>query len=319
MKYPRSIVNKANRILSERQQSAILDAEKRRADFIEKCPELAVIEANMSELSLEAVKAMSTDRNPKEIIDSLREKSLGFQKAKKDLLASFGFGEDYLNVKYHCSKCKDTGYVHGIVCECYTKLLNKLSYEELANSSSLKLSDFESFSLDRYTDSADREQMAATLSLCKQYCSEFSTLSPSLFFHGRTGLGKTHLSLAIAGEVIKQGYNVVYGSAHNFFNALEREHFGRSELPDGTTEEKLINCDLLILDDLGSEFITQFSVPQLYNIIDSRLSKELPTIINSNLSFKEIESKYSERIASRIYGEYVKVEFVGKDNRQFED
>jgi DNA replication protein DnaC len=159
--------------------------------------------------------------------------------------------------------------------------------------------------------------MQKVFDYCKEYAEEFDGQGfQSIYMFGETGLGKTHLSLAIAGKVIEKGYNVIYGSAHNFFNLIEREHFGRSENPDGTTEDKLLNCDLLILDDLGAEFITQFTVAELYNIIDTRLAKELPTIISSNIKENELEKKYNNRIASRILYSYYALPFEGNDIRQ---
>ena len=133
--------------------------------------------------------------------------------------------------------------------------------------------------------------------------------------YGETGLGKTHLSLAIAAEAINKGFNVIYGSAHYFFSMIERERFGRSTESDGTTESKLLECDLLIIDDLGSEFITQFTVAELYCIINDRMLRGLPTIISSNLDPEELEKHYNNRISSRIIGTYKKIFFTGNDIR----
>jgi len=316
LKYSKVVVDRALDTLRIRRESAILDADKRRKSFTEKCPEIEIIERSMSEIGLEAIKAISTDHNPKEMINDLKKKSLEFQKAKKDLLESQGFAEDYLDIHYTCPKCKDTGYVNGIVCSCYKELLNKYNYELLSKKTSLALSEFDDFDLSLYKNPNDRKTMSDILNYCKEYASQFDLSCPSIYMFGETGLGKTHLSLAIAGEVIKKGYNVIYGSAYNFFNLLEREHFGRSEEADGTTEARLINCDLLIIDDLGSEFITQFSVAELYNIVDSRISKSLPTIITSNFSYDDIEKKYNIRLASRIMNDYYSLNFVGDDIRQ---
>ena len=146
------------------------------------------------------------------------------------------------------------------------------------------------------------------------YAQRFSLHSPSILMTGATGLGKTHLSLAIAREVIEKGYGVVYGSAQNFMLQIERERFGRSESSE--SERQLQECDLLILDDLGVEFLTQFVSAAVYNLINTRLMAERPTIISTNLSISELESRYSERVVSRIIANYRVLPFIGRDVRQ---
>lgn len=316
MKYSQKTVSRAQAILRSRREEAVKLADERREKFIKEHPEYIEIEQQMQKTALDSIKAIDSCPEPSLYIEGLKKRNLEYQQAKKALLASCGLSEDYLDIPYHCKKCEDTGYNLGIVCECYKSLLNKLSYEELAGKTSLKISSFDDFNAGIYSSEEARQQMSDLLAMLKKYSDNFTLSSKSLYMYGETGIGKTHLSLAIAGVVIKKGYNVVYGSAHNFFNALEREHFGRSEEPDGTTEEKLLNCDLLIIDDLGAEFITSFSIAQLYNIVDTRLAKGLPTIINSNLSLDELEKKYDKRIASRLIFSYYQIPCIGNDVRQ---
>ena len=156
--------------------------------------------------------------------------------------------------------------------------------------------------------------MESVMNFCKSYAADFSTYSPSIILQGNTGLGKTHLSLAIAGEVIKRGFGVIYASAQNILSQLENEKFGRAQYAD--TEKNILECDLLILDDLGSEFRSQFTVSEVYNIINTRLLNGNPTIISTNLSMESIEDIYTPRIASRILSEYTLLWFDGKDIRQ---
>ena len=159
--------------------------------------------------------------------------------------------------------------------------------------------------------------MKSVYESCRSYADNFGTDSNNLYFYGRTGLGKTHLSLAIANEVIKKGYNVVYGSVINFLNKLEREKFGRADSFE--TEDILIGADLLILDDLGAEFSTAVATSSLYNIINSRIARGVPTIISSNLNIKEMQDRYPESVASRVIGNYKMVVFDGKDIRQIQN
>ena len=148
---------------------------------------------------------------------------------------------------------------------------------------------------------------------CRCYADDFGKCSDSLFMHGATGLGKTHLSLAIANVVVEKGFEVIYGSAQNLLSSLEREKFGGGS---GEMEKELLDCDLLIIDDLGSEFSTQFTVACIYNIINTRINLGKPVIISTNLTGEELEAKYTQRITSRIIGSYVSLLFIGKDIRQ---
>ena len=316
MKYSQDIVFKASEELRKRRERAENDARQRKLDFTEKYPQLLEIEGEMAKIGTDAIKSVLNCNNPKEFVESLKKKSLECQKARETLFESAGITADTLLPRYKCEKCKDTGFVDGAVCQCYEELLKSFSYKELAQKTPLKISSFDDFDLSLYKEENARERMGDILLFCKNYSNDFDLASPNLFMYGETGLGKTHLSLAIAGEVIKKGYGVVYGSAQNLLTAVERERFGRSDEPDGTTEEMLLSCDLLILDDLGSEFTTQFIVAQLYNIVNTRMAKELPTIINSNISLGELESRYTNRITSRIIGEYNLLNFIGNDIRQ---
>ncbi|MGN0594083.1 MAG: ATP-binding protein, partial [Hominimerdicola sp.] len=158
------------------------------------------------------------------------------------------------------------------------------------------------------------EQIKNILSYCKEYADGFNENSKSLFMKGNTGLGKTHLSLSIANEVIKKGYGVIYVSAPSLVTQLEKEHFSYNK-EDAKTEDALLDCDLLIIDDLGTEFTTPFSTSAIYNIFNSRLLADKPIIFNTNLSLQELEKLYSQRFVSRIIGEAVRLDFFGKDIR----
>ena len=157
--------------------------------------------------------------------------------------------------------------------------------------------------------------MTKVYNYCKAYAEDFTTKSKNLLMMGATGLGKTHLSLAIANKVIEKGYDVYYDSIQNIMDKLEREHFGR--LPrEESIKEDILSCDLLIIDDLGVEFSTQFTVAELHNIINTRILRCLPTIISTNLELGDIEKQYSQRIASRIIGTSMPLRFCGSDIRQ---
>ena len=252
-------------------------------------------------------------------MNRLKEHNQALQRELDGLLQEAGLPKDYLEPRYACPRCSDTGYVDGRMCDCLKKRLRAEAYRSLNTLTPLSLSTFETFSLDYYSEQADasgrseRGAMARVLDICMTYAQNFSLRSSNLILMGGTGLGKTHLSLAIANAAIEKGFGVVYGSVNNIVSKLEREHFGREEETD--TGSLLLDCDLLILDDLGTEFRTAFAVAEIYNIVNTRQMAQRPTIISTNLTMKEIEERYTERFASRILGGYVRLPFCGRDVR----
>ena len=204
------------------------------------------------------------------------------------------------------------------MCSCLKALQRQMAYEKLCMDVPLSESTFDSFSLEYYKeDERTYPQMSNILRVCKEYAGKFRADSSNLFFKGGTGLGKTHLSLAIANAAVQKGYGVIYGSAQTFAVALEKERFDRTDLDGaGDTNSQLIACDLLILDDLGMEFPSAYVNAALYNVIDTRMLAKRPTIISTNLTLKELEKRYGERFVSRITGNYGMLEFIGSDIRR---
>lgn len=324
MSYKRSVYIKAKEILDQRKATAEKDAEARRSAAVVRCPELLNIEREMATHGADVVKAVGMGANADEYIKNLATANLKAQAKRKELLKSAGFPEDYLDVKYTCDICKDTGYNKEFYCQCYRKLIRDVARDALGANSPLKKCTFESFRVDKYPDVTDavigvnqREHMKNNYEYCKDYAENFTPDSQGLFMYGKTGLGKTHLSLAIANEVINKGYDVYYGSIQSIMDKLESERFGRLPREDSIKDD-ILDCDLLIIDDLGTEFSTQFTNAELYNIVNSRILASLPTIISTNLSIEEIGERYSQRVASRIIGSSVAIYFCGKDIRQME-
>ena len=331
MAYSREFHDRAKLEIRKRRDDAELTARQHKSEMTEKYPEFQFIEQELAKTGVETVNAFAL---PKEMGDKLlmllREKNRQLREERKNLLKELGLPLNYLDVNYTCEKCNDTGMIENYdeekrvsygtsYCECYMDLLKKYSAEKMSKMTPLELSSFDDFDLDYYPKKAEGgkapyEHMRDVYSRCVSYAQNFDKDSVSLYFCGRTGLGKTHLSLAIANEAIKKGYNVVYGSVINFLNKLEREKFGRADSFE--TEDILIGADLLILDDLGAEFSSAVAMSSLYNIINSRIARGVPTIISSNLSFDELKTRYPESIVSRIIGTFVAVVFMGDDIRQ---
>ena len=324
MSYKKSVYIKAKEILSQRKATAEREAEMRHSAAIALCPEIAKLEREMASHGADVVKAVGMGADLDEYIKNLAMANLRAQAKRKELLKSAGFPEDYLEVKYTCDICKDTGYNKEFYCQCYRKLIRDVAREELGINSPLKKCTFESFRLDRYPEVIDsviglnqREHMKNNFEYCKAYAENFTPDSNGLFMFGKTGLGKTHLSLAIANVVLNKGYDVYYGSIQSIMDKLEAEHFGRLPREDSIKED-ILTCDLLIIDDLGTEFVTQFTTAELYNIINSRILSSLPTIISTNLAMEQIAEKYTQRVASRIMGSTDAIYFCGKDIRQMD-
>ncbi len=310
----------AMRILGQRQQDAKLTVSRREEEIAAKIPQAAALRRELARTSIELSKIiLSGSGNAKEQLEELRQRNLYIQGRIQQLLKENGYPGDYLSLHPTCPLCGDTGYRGNEKCECLKILLQELSVQDLNSRSPLKLSSFSTFDLRYYPTEGEngvspREVMSRIFDYCRDYAGRFSKTSPSLLLIGGTGLGKTHLSLAIARVVIEKGFTVLYGSTQDFLRRIEAEHFNRSDT-DEDTLGMLLNVDLLILDDLGVEFSSEFNISTVYNIINTRLNEEKPTIINSNLTVQEMEKKYSQRIVSRLFSAYDCLRLVGKDIR----
>ena len=246
-------------------------------------------------------------------LEKLKTELEKLYKKRESIIEAAGIGP----IEYECEKCADTGYVNGALCECVTAAAGKLMLEDLANGSQSKNCTFENFDLSFYTDEQAKKRMKAVFELAKKYAAGFSgSTRENLLFMGNTGLGKTHLSLAIANEVIKKGYGVIYSPAYNLFGEIEAEHFSKHT---NKTYENAVNCDLLIIDDLGGEFVSPYIESVAYNVINTRINNGKPTIINTNLGMARISEIYTPRVASRFIGDYTAKAFLGSDIRQLKN
>ncbi|MBO5858102.1 MAG: ATP-binding protein [Clostridia bacterium] len=317
MKFSEDVYIKAEAELKKRRDNAEQLAEMRRKQILNKHPELLEIENIIRNAALEVIKGLGTGKAVD--VKSLSEKNLKAQKEKAELLTKNGYPEDYLEPQYTCKLCNDSGILNGKLCTCHLDVLKKISMSEYSCSSILAISTFETFDLKYYSAEKDkalgyspREYMEESLDFLKSYAENFKPSANSFFFTGGTGLGKTHLSLAVMNKVTEKGYSVFYGSADNIIKQMEKERFGRS---NGDIEEEIDNADLLIIDDLGTEFKTAFSETAVYQIINNAILNGKPMIISSNLSIDELEERYGQRVVSRL-NSFEVVNFIGTDIRQ---
>ncbi|MBR6552411.1 MAG: ATP-binding protein [Clostridia bacterium] len=317
MKFSEDVYIKAEAELKKRRDNAEQLSDMRRKQLITKFPELLEIENTIRDAALEVIKGIGSGKAVN--VNILAEKNLNAQKEKTELLKKNGYPEDYLEPQYSCKLCNDSGILNGKLCSCHLELLKKISMSEYSCSSVLAVSTFDTFDLKYYSTEKDmkygyspREYMEASVDFLKSYSVNFNKNSGSFFFTGGTGLGKTHLSLAVMNKVTEKGYSVFYGSADNIIKQMEKERFGRSNTD---IEEEIENADLLIIDDLGTEFRTAFSETAVYQIINNAILNSKPMIISSNLSITELEERYGQRVVSRL-NSFEVINFIGTDIRQ---
>ena len=321
MGFSAEICEAARQTLSGRRREAEAGCERLRREIYLRLPEVAALDEQMNadvKQLIEYARMALGGEDTSAKAEALKEQNLARQRRRADILKKNGYLPDDPAPRYTCPKCEDTGFVGAKRCECYEALLRAEAAKRITGASMLESCGFESFSLEYYSDkpqppqnAVPREVMARTLRVCREYAADFSRDSGNLLMIGGTGLGKTHLSMAIARAAIDKGFGVVYCSAQSIFAQLQREQFSRED----ETLSGLLGCDLLILDDLGAELINQFSVAQVNVIVNSRIISKLPTIISTNLSVAELEKAYSERFVSRVIGSYRRLGFIGRDVR----
>lgn len=301
------------------------DLEERREKVFAAVPELEEIEDEIRSAGLKIIKlAVSEAGDRTTRVYALRDRQKALLLRRKALLLEHGFAEDELSMRYLCDRCEDTGVFEDRDCECFKRRLIIKAFEKSNLSMQLRDQSFKTINMDLYPREPDErsgvspyECMLNIVSICRQFVQLFDTDNKNLLFWGEPGLGKTFLSTCIAKELIKNGHSVIYETAYKIFSMLEDFKFRRTNDIEKLRmqTQKLYECDLLILDDLGTEFATSYTNAALFDILNSRLIANKKTIINTNLNLEELAKKYSERVFSRIIGHYQALQFIGRDIR----
>ncbi len=320
MAYSAEVVKRARARLAQAKEDRESENRQHLAQAYAQVPRIREIDMQLRRTMAQAAQAAFLQGSDgREMMDKIRLQNLTLQQ-ERAILAMEHFEEGYLDETPICANCGGSGYIGASMCECLLELCRQEQKKEVSILSGSK-DTFSQFRLDYYPDRIDRELglnirsvMEKTLQTCRRYALTFTERSGNLLFSGDTGLGKTFLSACIARVVADRGYSVVYESAGHLFTNLERAKFSGDEAAREASR-RYSDCDLLILDDLGTEMPGQFTTAALYSLINDRLLTGKPMVISTNLTIDEMIRRYSPQIASRLRGSFTRVAFVGDDIR----
>ena len=327
MPYDGKLLARARSELDSIREKNREEQQRRYAAACAKIPELRQIDQQLRAHMAQLVRLTLSKRpDLKERLDELRDENLSLQMRRAELLTAAGFGGGYLDEIISCPICRDTGFTQGSVCQCLDRLYNRELTKELGTLMRRGDESFQHFDLSYYPTEPDpetglvpRDVMRRVSEACRRYAENFSDTSRNLLFQGSTGLGKTYLSACIARVVSARGYSVCYETAAAALDNYEKAKFNR-DTEEGEAAavriKRMESCDLMILDDLGTEMPTPMAQSALYTLVNNRLVNERRTIISTNLTNDELNRRYTPQIASRILGEFQCLPFVGTDIRR---
>ncbi len=320
MAYSAEVVQRARARLAQAREDRESENRQHLAEAYARVPRIREIDMQLRRTMAQAAQAaFQQGSDGRELLEQARQENLSLQR-ERAALASEYFEEGYLDDSPICDKCGGSGYVGSTMCECLRELCRQEQKKELTFLNGTKGS-FDQFRLDYYPDRLDpvmrvniRDLMERNFKSCRRYALTFTEKSGNLLFSGNTGLGKTFLSACIARTVADRGYSVVYESAAHLFSNLERAKFSNDEAARKECD-KYTACDLLIVDDLGTEMPGQFTTAALYSLLNDRLLLGKPMIVSTNLNTEDFGKRYSPQVASRLSGSFQRIAFLGEDIR----
>ena len=327
MSYSPNVLRRAQARLTRRREERQARQEEQRRQVYARLPRVAEIDGLLRRTMAQVIAAaLREGGDPAAQVADIRRKNQALQAEQAQLLTGHGFPADALEDKPMCAKCGDSGWVGSDMCDCLKVLCAQEQIRELSQLLDLGEQSFDTFDLGFYSPEvwpawgrSPRENMEKVLKICRDYAQNFGRYYfNNLFLSGSTGLGKTFLSACIARTVSENGFSVVYDTAGEVFARFEAQKFSRDEEDAREARDdtrRYLRCDLLILDDLGSELTTPFVQSVLYQLVNSRLTAEKRTVISSNLTMDDVRGRYSPQIASRLEGEYRVLPFFGEDIR----
>lgn len=315
-KYTNEILNEYERL----QENAKLRQKQRQDEIYKKFPKIQNIDEKIKGIGFNIASSIFKGINIESYIDEQKRAITDLRIEKAEILAASNFPVDYLDIKFICPKCKDTGYILNEKCSCFRQRLIDRYYQQSNLKEVLKKENFDNFQINYYSNTLDKDQglsprknIEEIVNYCIGYYKDFNELNESLLFSGSSGLGKTFLSNCIAKELLDRGKVVIYQTSSNLIDILRNLRF--DETSDKNQIEEILSCDLLVIDDLGTEPNTSYSHSELFNIINTRILRDKKMIISTNLSIEDLHNYYPERITSRIYGHFKIFEFFGDDIR----
>lgn len=325
MAYDGKITRRALQRFEEDRRQRQERFQDRRESVYQRQPRLREIDRELrSTMSRILSSALRRGTDPRMAVEALKQQNQRLQEQRRTLLERMGLPADCLDESPACPLCGDSGYRDGQMCRCLRAYCAREQQRELSRMLDLGSQSFETFSLEWYSEAEDpalgvspRENMDWIFRTCRRWAAGFSTESGSLLLTGDPGLGKTFLSAAIAREVSGEGFSVVYDTAAHIFERFEARKFGREAGEEIDADlERVMDCDLLILDDLGTEMTTPFVQSALYSIVNGRVLSRRPAIVSTNLKLEELGRRYGPQTASRLEGEYQILPFFGEDIRK---
>ena len=295
-------------------------SQKRMEEALIKLPELKTINEQIASYSVEAARKKLEDDSLN--YQFLKEKIEALKQEKNSIILKAGFPDGYFEPIYTCNQCKDTGYINGEKCPCFKQEIINVVYSQSNIKEILKRENFSTFSFDYYSDNeinpttgrTSLDAAARAVEECRHFIDDFDNKPKNLFFYGDTGVGKTFLSNCVAKELLEKGYSVIYFTAFQLFDILSKGVFSK-DADAIAAHQNIFDCDLLIIDDLGTEFSNSFTSSQLFLCVNERILRQKSTIISTNLNMNNMVDLYSERTLSRISSNYSIIKLFGDDIR----
>ena len=292
----------------------------REAEIAEKIPGITALDDRAAAASIAAAKRRIA--SPEADLASYEAEMQEITRERSRLLTEHGYPADYLEMRYDCPLCRDTGFIDGVRCACFKKAAIDLLYSEYSISHVLEKENFRNFSFDWYSDTIQNELTGRTerqtardaVMRAKHFISNAGRPDNNLYIYGNTGVGKTFLTHCIAKEMLDRSYSSLYFSARDFFDLLADATFGRDGR-NSTHSQMILDCDFLTIDDLGTEVTNSFAASQLFHVLNERIAKNRSTIISTNMTPEEFSAAYTQRIYSRLLSHYKFIKLVGTDIR----